>query len=158
MKNLFLITLSLFLTLTSMKANALTCLDKIDTRIQEETEIRKADHIGTGAITVTLLFSYTPVGIALGSLQIADISARLIRKKNLKRVKELIKQSYAYLENGEEGKFLVKTLKKVNRRVEMSISLDEFARDVVYANESLELCRARSLKNYAKRYSIQLEE
>lgn len=149
------------LLLVSVSSTLLAdCRSKISIRLNEKEDNSLPTHFAVAApatlIGLPLLMAIPPVGggvlVAFGSVSFFHE----LSKRNLKKLKSSIDEAYAYRENGDIGKTLYKLFKKVRKKTDADIGIDEVVDAVISSNENELLCDANRLGSYAKGISIYL--
>lgn len=104
-----------------------------------------------------LAFVYAPLGLSLIGISVAGSGLHELNKGQLRKLKGAIDEAYVYNITGEEGKNLKKMLRKVKRKIDARISMQELVDAVVESNHSQELCSSRSIRQFSKRIIITLD-
>ena len=150
-----MLIISLFL---SFQAFA-DCRPIIDSKLNE-VEARNGQTnqnlIVGGVLGGILTVIIPPVGISIIGLSAAGSGLHEMSKGQLRKLRDAIDEAYAYNETGEEGKSLQKLLKKVKRKVDNKITMQDLVDVVISSNQNENLCQAKSLNQFAKRIEINL--
>lgn len=136
------------------------CRNKIETNLvelkSENSQTNQNLGVGIGLGTI-LVFAYAPLGITLIGIAGAGSAVHEVRKSNLGKLKQAIDEAYSFIETNEAGNKLNKLLKKVNRKTDGVVTMNELVESIITSNENEDLCTAKSLNSFAKKISIKLE-
>lgn len=156
MKKIILILLAASISFQSFA----DCRGRIDSNMLdlkgENSQTNQNLGVGLGLGSM-LVFVYAPVGITLVGIAGAGSAVHEIRKKNLKGLKQAIDEAYSFIETNQAGIKLKKLLRKVNRKIDNDITMNDLVDSIITSNENEDLCTARSLNSFAKKISVRLE-
>ena len=156
MKKLLVLIIALSISCQSFA----DCRSKIEENLidlkSENSQTNQNLGVGVGLGTM-LIFVSAPLGLTVVGIVGVGSGVHEIRKKNLKRLKKAIDEAYNFFETNESGERLDKLLKKVNRKLDHDISMDELVGSIIASNENEDMCNARSINSFAKKISVTID-
>lgn len=151
----------LSLLITSAFAQSYQIRSCYDDLLYSDGSNKTADTIGhtAGLLTSGLAIAGSPLAAVSGTVMLTAYGVSYIKSGQENRLMKLIEQAEDKVDNpgAKTGKLLKRTVKKINRRIDVPVSELEFAKMMVKANEDRTLCMGQDfmsisqIKKQAKR-------
>jgi hypothetical protein len=155
--NKLLLALSLLMSLNAMadcRPQISKRLDKVEARTSQNKANLAVGSVLGGVLTIVS----APLGITILAISTTGPVLDTMNRNQLRKLKGALDEAYAfYNESAEAGPRLKKLLRKVNRKLDTSIEMNELVNAIIESNETNNLCGSKNLNQFARRIEVELE-